>query len=267
MSVSKTYLLVVTTSITASLSLASTARGDEPQASLVASSGAGPAVAADPNLDRGFVLPTAMTQPAGTITYNNYELLLHGLTYGITDKLQVSATVLSPITKDMPFFGMASLKGRVLSTSRFNLALQGSVGTGVALGDQEGSALILGSGALASFCLREDCSSLLSTSATYTFANASGADEGGHLILYGASIVHRVGNHVKLLGEVVSGSTRTSNEDADNFPGFAANYGVRFFTGNIAGDIGFIRPIGNDDTDTDDFLLGLPFVNVSYRWQ
>ena len=63
------------------------------------------AVDSDPNIDRGFLLPTAMTQPAGTLTYNNYELLLHGITYGLTDRVQLSATVLSPITKDMPFFG------------------------------------------------------------------------------------------------------------------------------------------------------------------
>ena len=31
-----------------------------------------------------------------------------------------------------------------------------------------------------------------------------------------------------------------------------------------AADVGFLRPIGRDD---DEFLVGLPFVNVSYRWQ
>ena len=42
------------------------------------------ATSADPNIDRGFVLPTAMTQPAGSVTYNNYELLLHGVSIGVT---------------------------------------------------------------------------------------------------------------------------------------------------------------------------------------
>ena len=32
----------------------------------------------------------------GSLTYNNYELLLHGLSYGITDSVQASVTVLSP---------------------------------------------------------------------------------------------------------------------------------------------------------------------------
>src|SRR5262249_54443327 len=72
------------------------------------------ATSADPNIDRGFLLPTAMTQPAGSVTYNNYELLLHGVTYGITDRVQGTVTVLSPIVRDMPFVGFAAVKGRIL---------------------------------------------------------------------------------------------------------------------------------------------------------
>ena len=71
-----------------------------------------------------------MTQPAGSVTYNNYELLLHGITYGITDRVQASVTVLSPIVQDMPFVGFAAVKGRIVSTERFHLALQGSLGWG-----------------------------------------------------------------------------------------------------------------------------------------
>src|SRR5262249_58632803 len=88
------------------------------------------ATSTDPNIDRGFLLPTAMTQPAGSVTYNNYELLLHGVTYGITDRVQASVTVLSPIVRDMPFVGFAAVKGRIVSTDRFHLALQGSLGWG-----------------------------------------------------------------------------------------------------------------------------------------
>jgi hypothetical protein len=34
-------------------------------------------------------------------------------------------TVLSPITKDMPFLGLAAIKGQVVALPRFYLALQG----------------------------------------------------------------------------------------------------------------------------------------------
>jgi|GEM_PF-6338137 hypothetical protein len=56
-------------------------------------SGAAPGSLADPNLDRGFLVSTAMTQPRGTLTYSNYELRLHRLTYGFTDRVQATLTV------------------------------------------------------------------------------------------------------------------------------------------------------------------------------
>ena len=227
------------------------------------------ATATDPNIDRGFLLPTAMTQPAGSITYNNYELLLHGITYGITDRVQASVTVLSPIVEDMPFVGFAAVKGRVVSTDRFHLALQGSLGWGHAFNSTDGDANLFtgGAGVLASYCLRDDCSSLASASATYQLVMPSGTGNAAHMVVYGGSIVHRVGRHVKLLGEVTSAAGGTSSTgDLQNMEGVLVGYGVRFHTNAIAADIGFLKPVATDGGD-DDLLLGLPFASVSYRWQ
>src|SRR5438045_3559883 len=146
----------------ASTTLAAAAHAEEAPAIVAATPAGTAATAADPNLDRGFVLPTAMTQPAGSVTYNNYELLLHGVSYGLTDRLQLSATVLAPIVKEMPFVGIAALKGQVYRGERLHLALQGSLGGG------DGT-MFGGVGALSSVCLRQDCSSLLSASATWEF--------------------------------------------------------------------------------------------------
>src|SRR3954468_1320806 len=167
--------VVVFSAFTAAATLASTsaahAQAEPTQAgpaNVVVASPAAPAVGAtsfDPNIDRGFLLPTAMTQPAGSVTYNNYELLLHGVTYGITDRVQGSVTVLSPVVRDMPFVGFAAVKGRIVSTDRFNLALQGSLAWGHDFDVKDGGASDLysgGVGAFASYCLRQDCSSLLS---------------------------------------------------------------------------------------------------------
>jgi hypothetical protein len=227
------------------------------------------ATATDPNIDRAFLLPTAMTQPAGSITYNNYELLLHGITYGITDRVQASVTVLSPMVEDMPFVGFAAVKGRVVATDRFHLALQGSLGWAHAFDASPGdNANIItgGAGVLASYCLRDDCSSLASASATYQLVMPSGSGNTAHMVVYGGSLVHRVGRHVKLLGEVTSaaGGTNTSG-DLQNIEGVLVGYGVRFHTDAIAADIGFLKPVVADDDD--DLLLGLPFASVSYRWQ
>jgi len=226
------------------------------------------ATSTDPNIDRGFLLPTAMTQPAGSVTYNNYELLLHGITYGITDRVQASVTVLSPIVRDMPFIGFAAVKGRIVSTPRFNLALQGTLGYWHAFNvDSDPNIYAVGAGAFASYCLREDCSSLASASATYTLAMSSSAGQPAHSVIYGGSVVHRVGNHVKLLGEVASaaGGVGVAGE-SENVDGVLVGYGVRFHTDNIAADVGFMKPF-TGGADDGGFLMGLPFASVSYRWE
>jgi hypothetical protein len=230
----------------------------EDATTVVAEPAARAAAAGDPSLDRGFLLPTAMTQPAGSITYNNYELLLHGVTFGLTDRVQLSATVLSPIIEDMPLVGLLALKGRILSGERFHLALQGTLG-GAKVIDREGGVFDVGAGVLASYCLRQDCSSLLSGSVSYQLLSASGSSEQPGGLIYGISAVHRVGRHVKLLAEVASAAETRSLDSGALF-----NYGVRFYSGSIAGDVGFIKPIDSGD---DGFLMGLPFASVSYRWQ
>lgn len=228
------------------------------------------ATSADPNIDRGLLLPTAMTQPAGTVTYNNYELLLHGITYGITDRVQASVTVLSPIVRDMPFVGFAAVKGRIVATDRFNLALQGSVGWGHAFDVADGDNANIftgGAGAFATFCLRQDCTSLVSASATYQLIMDPALTDMVQTVIYGGSVVHRVGRHVKLLGEVMSAAGGDGNlGDLDNIGGVLVGYGVRFHTGSIAADVGFLKPFA-EGADDGGFLMGLPFASVSYRWQ
>jgi hypothetical protein len=70
---------------------------------------------------------------------------------------------------------------------------------------------------------------------------------------------------VKLLGEVTGGTSKASGSDFSSIDGALVSYGVRFHTNRIAGDVGFIKPVSFNG-DNGDFLLGLPFVSVSYRW-
>jgi len=248
------------------LTSASLARADEPASAAHASAPAEPAgTGADPNIDRGFLLPTAMTQPQGTVTYNNYELLLHGVTYGLTDRVQLTATVLSPITKDIPLFGLGAVKAQIVSAGAFHLALQGTAGIAHELQGAGETLETVGGGALASVCLRDDCASLASASATYQAMFGGNETRAQHLVLYGGSLVLRLSEHVKLLGEVAS-AAGGSTQDFKNVDGLVVSYGVRFHTRAIAADVGFIRPMSTGDADIN-LLLGLPFVNVSYRWQ
>ncbi len=238
-----------------------------PAAGVSGSAAEAPAAAAtmaDPNIDRGFILPTAMTQPKGSLTYNNYELVFHGLTYGITDDLQISGTVLAPLTKDFPFIGFGSLKGRLVRAERFHLSLLGSVtyATGIS-GSDDDNFYTLGAGGFASFCLNSDCSSLLNAQLSYQLADASGAPSVAHLFVYGGSAVIRLSKHVKLLGEVTSAGGGVDGE-FESLDAALFSYGVRFHSGSIAGDVGFIKPVFDSD---DELLFGIPFINFSYRWE
>jgi hypothetical protein len=82
---------------------------------------------------------------------------------------------------------------------------------------------------------------------------------------------------VKLLGELISAtaSTMVGPDPFDNAPGLRVNYGLRLHGTRFACDLGFMKAVvtnTEDDDDFllevpgDDFLLGLPFINLSYRW-
>ena len=86
------------------------------------------------------------------------------------------------------------------------------------------------------------------------------------MVIYSGSVVHRVGRHVKLLGEVASAAGAACAGESENIDGVLVGYGVRFHTNDIAADVGFLKPVSTG-ADDGDFLVGLPFVNVSYRWQ
>jgi hypothetical protein len=64
---------------------------------------------------------------------------------------------------------------------------------------------------------------------------------------------------------VASAAGRVAGE-TENIDGVLVGYGVRFHTDAIAADVGFLKPVSSG-ADDGDFLVGLPFVNVSYRWQ
>jgi hypothetical protein len=152
----------------------------------------------------------------------------------------------------------------VLSAGAFHLALQGNLAYAHNFDDlsDDENVVSLGGGALASVCLRDDCASLLSGTAMYQLTLNGGRN---HALFYGGSLVQRLGNHVKLLAELASGAQFSQGNGFDNAPGLLINYGLRFHGESIAADVGFIKPLSSDG-DGGGLLMGLPFVNVSYRW-
>ena len=218
-------------------------------------------LAEDPNIDRAWFSPTAATQPKGTVSFNDYELIFLGITYGVTDNFQLTAVVLPPFTDDIPFLGMISGKGSLEIAPRVRIAASVALAFGSVDGDS-GTAGVVG-GAL-SYCTDESCASLVSG---YVYGGFSLEGEDGAVpVAYGASLVQRLGRRVKLVVDVGSGGVLAS-EDAVFAEGILLGYGLRFFTSDIAGDIGFVRPFFLGDNDEDiGFILGLPVVTFSYRW-
>jgi hypothetical protein len=224
----------------------------------------------DPNIDRVFLMPSADTQPKGTFAFNDYELFMVGLTYGVTDNFQLSATTLAPITTSMPTYVSASAKYRFLSEGRLHLAAQGTLsyfGDGGS-GDEEDHVMAGTIGALATFCVDQQCRSAVHANVTGVLPIAANTNSEDFGVIYSLGATVKVAKHVKLLAEVTSAGIHDSEDGFSAGEGALVSYGARFFGGgSIAGDIGFVKPLGGGegDGDDDEFLLGIPFINFTYR--
>jgi hypothetical protein len=174
----------------------------------------------------------------------------------------------------MPFLGAAAIKGRLSPSRRLHLAAQATLGllhAGNALNDSGGTTdtnvFTLGGGGYATVCLRDDCASLVNASVNYQYATNYSHAGGAHLVIYGGALVLRATEHVKVLGELTSAAGRDSSQASfQNIDGFLFSYGLRFHTGALAADVAFVKPVQTSLSSTDHWVLGLPLVSVSYRW-
>jgi hypothetical protein len=224
--------------------------------------------AEDASVDRNIFLSSAETIGEGKIAFNSYELLLAGLTYGVTDNLQLSVSTLLPITKDFPLVLVFNGKYRLIHTDRFILSVipsgsiahesttdvtVGTMGAGVALDyllDQQGNFVFHGGATIA-----------------WGFGGSDSDDmdfADGALFLLNAGMNFRIHKYIKLLFEL----TLPGGYYKDDFEileeGLLVGYGVRFCSSFISVDLTFIRPI-HPDVETD-FVMGIPFVAFSARF-
>lgn len=222
----------------------------------------------DSNIDRGFLLPTAQTQPRGSVTFQDYQLLIMGLAAGVTDDFQVGAMVMVPIGELI--VGQVSAKYRLLRYGRLRLAAQGSavfirvpdLWEGDEVDDSEVITLYT-AGGIASYCLDAKCGSTLSASATTGWSADTDSDS-DRPVIFGASLVKQLNRRTKLLLEYLSAAEHDPTNGWSRAEGGFVNYGIRFFSSEISGDVGFIKPFGLDDDD-DTWPIGLPFLNFTYR--
>jgi hypothetical protein len=220
----------------------------------------------DANAGRGWMTPTALTEPGGTWSVSDYELFLLQIGYAINDQLSISATTIPPLTQDFPLWLLASAKLQVLKAGRVRAAVQGAVtyysikdtisdGTGTMSSTQSFTAADLG-GAL-TLCLDDDCNSHVSGFLGAGFAH----DTNSSVPFVGAAtLVARFAKHVKFVAELDSAFIAGQVNDVAR--GALAWYGVRFTSSMIGVDLGFVRPIGVGDTG---LVLGFPILTFSYR--
>jgi hypothetical protein len=204
-----------------------------------------PGIASDPHADRAVILPTALTQPAGTVSISSYELFLAGLTVGITDRLQASTTAMA-----VPLVGgwalVSNLKYQLWRQGSLRVALNAGLRYANSGGGHDHGHPDAGSGGAthsfaphgggaASLCLTDDCQSLLSANVQFLGGMSSAPDDGTDAV-YGASLVARLSGRLKLVAEVVSSATVEPDLTQDD--GVLATAALRLYHPHAALDAG-----------------------------
>jgi hypothetical protein len=268
--------LLLSSASAASASAAAPAAPANPALNTTAGAPTAPAIDAgqleDPNIDRGLLFPTGQTQPARTLTLSDYEIFVAGLTYGITNRLQVSAI---GTLVDLGSFGPSriaggNLKAQVLRHRRLRLSvLAGALFSqdqpdihhharpeGVARVEEDAPWRVLPFGGfVASGCLDLDCHSLLSGNVHLAGASDNGHESGSALV-YSASLVARLSEHLKLILEYSNGTNLRSGDTGSALAAAA----LRGFNRHFAFEAGAVGVVDSDS------LFPLLYVSASVRF-
>jgi hypothetical protein len=211
----------------------------------------------DANAARGWMAPTALTEPGGTWSISDYELFLLSVGYAVNDQLSISATTIPPFTEDFPLWLLFNAKLQVLKAGRVRGAVQGAI-THVSFNGNDNDSFTAGElGGALTLCLDDSCHSHLSGFVGAGFARDT---DNSVPFLAAGTLVARLGKHIKLVGEV--DSAFIAGRVNDIAEGALLWYGLRFTSSRIGVDVGFVRPIGFGDTG---LVLGFPIVTFSYR--
>jgi hypothetical protein len=214
----------------------------------------------DANSGRAWLMPTGLSDPAGTWSFSDFELLLIGAGYAVTDELSVSLTTLLPITNDIPFWMLANVKYQIINSGRVRGAVQAAFTYSRDTSGSTTSSLGAGEvGGALTLCLDDECHSHASGFLGAGFAQESDA---AVPFLVAGSIAGRLNKHVKIVVEADSAFIAGKINETAN--GFLLWYGVRFTSRNIGVDLGLMKPI-YDGSSNDTLVLGFPFVSFTYR--
>lgn len=211
----------------------------------------------DANSSRVWLSPTALMAPAGTWSFDDYELFFIGGSYAITDQLQLSGVTLLPLVSGQPFIALVSAKLGLITRGRLHLAVQASTMLATGEADSLGAMVV---GGAATLCLDADCHSIVNGYVATGFSLQE--ETPAFPVIVTASLVQRLSARVKLAVEIDSGLVLGEiNEVGDGFVGW---YGLRFTSRNIGVDVGFVRPFAQG-YEQEVLPLGIPWLNFTYR--
>lgn len=226
----------------------------------------------DANAGRSWLTPTALTPPAGTFSFSDYELLLVGISYAVSDQLVISAETMVPVTSDF-YWGFASAKLQILKQGRLRVALQGGAAgvfakstdtvddgmgnvTTTTSSDSTGGLEV---GGAATYCLDAPCFSHVDAfvGAAFAYQNNASVPVG-----FAGSLVARLGRRVRLVLE--ADSAHLFGDISGQADGILGWYGLRFTSREIGVDVGFVKPFC-DGCSSDVLPLGFPVLSFTYR--
>jgi len=198
-------------------------------------------------IEQLMVSPTAMTQPKGTLSLHAYEVLFVGITYGLTDRLEVSLdTVLSTLGEDEGSFLMARGKAQMYRGDRLRVAVHG-------LAASVDDMRMLGAGATATFCITPSCRWLVNGNLLHLWLGNQGNIEEGTLVT-GAMLVGLTPN-IMLMAE----SARFKESESNRWDSEGVTwYGVRLAGRRGSIDIGAMQVSDSGDET-------IPWLNVVVR--
>ena len=233
-------------------------------------------VLADANAGRTWLAPTALTAPAGTWSFSDWELLIVGADYAPANNFDVSAATVIPVASDQPFVLMLTGKLQLVHSGRLRLAAHATFSY-LGSTDSDSSGGVGTVGGVATVCLDDGCNS---NASGYLAAGFATGGQSAVPIGFAGSVTARLGRHVKFVGEIDSAAV-LGNEFDSFGDGFLFWYGLRFTSHNIGVDLGLMLPVlktqmtdlnGNVTGDSwqvgyggGSFPIGFPVISFNYR--
>jgi hypothetical protein len=219
----------------------------------------------DAAIDTVVFSSTALGNPKGSFQLSDWESIVLGGTYALSDNFQISLASVPPVVKDQPFFALGSAKLSIPIGNHLHVAGIGTLGYTqvICSGCAETSYLggvIQGVG---TWCFDAGCQSTVTGFIGTGFAISQ--NSGTLPLVFGGSIVARIAKHVKLMAEVEGGGAAalTTGATSQLLDGVVLVAGARIYSRVVSVDVAFLRPTS---AETPLGLFVIPVLAFSARF-